>query len=213
MTEYAHNHPPRCCCESQPGGAMINTCPQCHEHGELAQLGNDNSPNSIPANVTPHTDYEYACCHQLVGRPHTDYCPRHPWNDPTKTAAQIEADHGPTPTGLTPEQAAAHVAAGMHTAPARVTQPPLDSWPTHTTQAPAHTSQPATHTRNSEVFAGWHHPTNGTTPHALTNCTPACNQPTPLAAPTPAGVCHSCGCDYQRTPVDCATPERHDHPR
>lgn len=109
MTEYAHNHPPRCCCEIPDGHTVAdfrnNTpgpqdrCPLCPEHGELAQLDNDKPPNAIPANVTcghrnlaatsqdpctypPHPigtrhswqANEYPCCHQLAGRPHTDYC-------------------------------------------------------------------------------------------------------------------------------------------
>lgn len=75
MTEYAHNHPPRCCCISGWVDRPDTPCPLCPEHGELAQLSNDKPPNAIPANVTPRTDYEYTCCHQLIGRPHTDYCP------------------------------------------------------------------------------------------------------------------------------------------
>jgi hypothetical protein len=62
MAEYEHNHPPRCCCISGWVDKPDRPCPLCIVHGELAQLSN------------PNSTAEYPCCHQLVGRPHTDYC-------------------------------------------------------------------------------------------------------------------------------------------
>lgn len=56
-----HNHPPRCCCSSLDIGTMrerLDHCPLCPAHGELAQLGNGECPS----------------CHQLPGRPPTEYC-------------------------------------------------------------------------------------------------------------------------------------------
>ncbi len=61
-----HNHRPLCCCQLDPDdvecGALIGEhvhplvrCPSCVEHGDLAQ---------------PQCDQ----CHELVGRPHTEYC-------------------------------------------------------------------------------------------------------------------------------------------
>src|SRR5688500_5294495 len=70
MSEYAHNHPPRCCCafaRDVDAYEPTTPCALCPEHGELAQLGDIESPP-----ITAVT--EYPCCHQLVGRPHTDYC-------------------------------------------------------------------------------------------------------------------------------------------
>lgn len=62
----AHNHPPACCCKlarvappDQPALAYVDRCPSCVEHGDLA-------------NPSCHN------CHQLPGRPHTEYCPRGP---------------------------------------------------------------------------------------------------------------------------------------
>lgn len=39
--EYAHNHPPRCCCvvEADDYVHPDERCPLCPEHGELATLG------------------------------------------------------------------------------------------------------------------------------------------------------------------------------
>jgi hypothetical protein len=56
----AHNHPPRCCCIQLHDSQRLSTdlCPLCPEHGELAQLSNGECPN----------------CHQLPGRPHTEFC-------------------------------------------------------------------------------------------------------------------------------------------
>lgn len=58
-----HNHPPRCCCDPDNPLRQLH-CPLCPEHGELAQLG----------------DQECTSCHahapnaqQIV---HTDYCRR-----------------------------------------------------------------------------------------------------------------------------------------
>ena len=51
-----HNHPPRCCCESNPGGAMINTCPACIDHGELTR------------------GIECPQCTRPAGSPHSDTC-------------------------------------------------------------------------------------------------------------------------------------------
>jgi hypothetical protein len=43
-----HNHPPRCCCAYPEPDARVD-CPLCPDHGELAQLANDNPANNIPA--------------------------------------------------------------------------------------------------------------------------------------------------------------------
>lgn len=57
-----HNHQPRCCCSSQCNTILAgdkceeHTCPACVEHGELART-------------------ECPKCHQLAGRPHTEFCP------------------------------------------------------------------------------------------------------------------------------------------
>lgn len=75
-----HNHPARCCCSlpDDPIGVRP-VCPVCVEHGELAQLGKLTIERvaellDVPPGLLVRTDLEYACCHQLVGRPHTDYC-------------------------------------------------------------------------------------------------------------------------------------------
>jgi hypothetical protein len=64
----SHNHPPRCCCRhvatiSDPD----RICPGCPLHGELAALA----------------DHECPSCHQLPGRPPTDYCGRPDWHNAT----------------------------------------------------------------------------------------------------------------------------------
>ena len=67
-----HNHPPRCCCisinDEQFGTYRTDKCPMCIEHGELAQLA-EWKPE-YPGQPEP----QYPCCHQTIGRPHTDYC-------------------------------------------------------------------------------------------------------------------------------------------
>ena len=67
-----HNHPPRCCCisinDEQFGTYRTDPCPMCIEHGELAQLA-EWKPE-YPGQPEP----QYPCCHQTIGRPHTDYC-------------------------------------------------------------------------------------------------------------------------------------------
>jgi hypothetical protein len=63
MSEIAHNHPPRCCCERYSYGTTqaLRNCPLCTEHGELAQLAQP-QPGECPL------------CHSEIGKQHTDYC-------------------------------------------------------------------------------------------------------------------------------------------
>ena len=66
-----HNHPPRCCCHYSAEAITaddVTICPMCTEHGELAQLAK-RTPE-YPGQPEP----QYPCCHQTIGRPHTDYC-------------------------------------------------------------------------------------------------------------------------------------------
>lgn len=180
MTEYAHNHPPRCCCFLNPPTTDDHICPLCPEHGELAQLGNDNSPRTIRI---------YACCNQLVGRPHTDYCPT--------GRGGMWATQATQPTTVT------------STPPTQVRMPDGSTRPATRDDhldllgVPRCTCPPA-----QIVGSG-----GDTIDQSDDPACPRHGEPTPLATPTPAGVCPSCGTDYQRTPTDCATPERHDHPR
>ena len=53
LAEGRHNHAPHCCCHLELDQGR---CPVCPDHGDLADQA------------------EYPCCHQLEGRPHTDYC-------------------------------------------------------------------------------------------------------------------------------------------
>jgi hypothetical protein len=93
----AHNHPPLCCCIPDKGPlGPGDRCPLCPEHGELAQLANQCTCGTPGLNYEgPQRDCpihgeaiegEYPCCHQLVGRPHTDYCPAHPAMPRTQTS-------------------------------------------------------------------------------------------------------------------------------
>lgn len=78
--DTGHNHPPRCCCIDPQTNEMSDAtkaafgCPLCPDHGELAQLANTECPS----------------CHQLPGRPPTDYCQMPAWHAarhiPIKTA-------------------------------------------------------------------------------------------------------------------------------
>lgn len=198
MTEYAHNHPPTCCCPVFKAGSNaypIDPCPLCTEHGELATLGKVNTEQA-------HTGERiYSCCAQLIGRPHTDYCRR----DRTTLAA-----------GQTSQSPTQH---RDYTGTNADTFTELDHTMRRGNHISAHLRSLCTPDMCGKLpsgpeavtyFGGWHYPQHRA-PHAVTACTPECG-PTPLATPTP-GVCPSCGQDYQRTPTDCATPERHDHPR
>lgn len=216
MTEYAHNHPPRCCCEiandeTAVRGRLVD-CPLCPEHGELAQLSNTNPPNDIPANVTPRTDYEYACCHQLVGRPHTDYCPsRHgQQQSPAEVQRIAQANLAANPLGMR-HQPQTHTLDG-DTHPVHECHPDrCGMWAT-TTQPPSQTSTPQTQARDlaARVEAArdqhaddrvlednkgqrWHE-TGPDEAHETWRCTPAkCGRErTPLATPTPPADCQAC---------------------
>ena len=82
-----HNHPPRCCCHYSAEAITaddVTVCPMCIEHGELAQLAK-RTPE-YPGQPEP----QYPCCHQTIGRPHTDYC-RHA---PGRTRPDQEASDG-----------------------------------------------------------------------------------------------------------------------
>jgi hypothetical protein len=183
MTEYAHNHPPRCCCIQLHDSQRLSTdlCPLCPEHGELAQLSNSESrcicrPHLIPGTTDqdcPVHRTEYPCCHQLAGRPHTDYCPRLqactlngcPYTRPHYHQGDDEI-----------------VFTGGHTLNEEtgIMRPP-----TSTTQATAQTSQPATHTRTTPL-----------------------DTPTPAGA---CPSCHL-DYDWPPTQA-CTQPDTHDHPR
>lgn len=215
MDEYAHNHPPHCCCGVREFArpAPGYECPLCPEHGELAQLGDDNPPNTIPANVTPRTDYEYSCCHQLVGRPHTDYCPtgrgitpemqqlaermvadeaaNDPWRAPL-TGIEVR---NPLGMSVTPT----HHANGGDMHPRHECHPDrCGMWATTTSTPPTQTSTPDTQARheidvrNGRHYTRYgHHPTSGC---AAVVCgrDQAESGSTPLATPTPPTDCEAC---------------------
>lgn len=103
-----HNHPARCCCSLSDDPIGVRpVCPVCVEHGELAQLGKHTIERvaellDVPPGLLVRTDLEYACCHQLVGRPHTDYCQAHGYDGApcagTAPAPPNTADAPPPPT-------------------------------------------------------------------------------------------------------------------
>lgn len=170
VNEIQHRHAPRCCCFVDPPESADHTCPLCPNHGELAQLGNNATCGYYGCPLKPghesdhelsaHTraqaatlTTEYPCCHQLEGRPHTDYCPTRCGHAPLVPLGPLggrpDAWHtgsndqrgphlrtqchpdtcGMHPLTMTPEQAERVVAQGMHTAPAKAAQPTIDSWP------------------------------------------------------------------------------------
>lgn len=193
MTEYAHNHPPRCCCHSWPIADETDryiVCELCPEHGELAQLSNDNSPKTIQAHTGERI---YACCAQLVGRPHTDYCPagrgitpemqelgeRMIADEIANTAADRGAHFGMTHVPET------HTLDG-DTHPVHQCHPDrCGMWATQTTQPASQTSTPTTQTRG--------YPKCATCPGAF-GCPPGQCEPTPHATPTPGQAIHpNCG--------------------
>lgn len=250
-----HNHPPRCCCafaRDVDAYEPTTPCPLCPEHGELAQLGNDNPPNAIPANVTWHrtsehdahetwrcqpelcgsqpTQYpaEYPCCHQLAGRPHTDYCPDR-FNQPDAdemTRAGIALGMTHTPTAGTRGTATDRLHIGASLTPGatiptheRHTCHPdrCGMWATTTTQPPTQTSTPPTEARTHPVGPrsqpGAHHAPDcvrRTNPNAVCICgREGEREPTPLATPTPR-VCASCLVDVTAGPAPyCQWPHNH----
>lgn len=195
MDEYAHNHPPRCCCALPDDPVGVHTrCELCPEHGELAQLGNSNPANAIPAGVVI-ADLAYSCCHQLVGRPHTEYCPTLRAEAEADEMARAGLDLGMTrqPTTGTRGTATDRLHIGAALTPGAIIPTHerhqchpdhCGMWATTTTQPPTQTSTPSTQARS-----------------------------TPLAGPTP-GTCPSCGLNPDNTPaLNCQRADWHDHPR
>lgn len=100
VAEGPHNHPPRCCCvwaREADSYEPVTYCPSCPEHGELARLtafdgvcgfrhliAPDQTCTSKPHPPgTPHSwDLPPECpsCHQLQGRPPTEYCLHASWH-------------------------------------------------------------------------------------------------------------------------------------
>ena len=131
---------------------------------------------------------ECPSCHTHAGHPHTEYCRR-----------TAELEHRGEILGIP-----VIVDPSLPDDAIRIGQ---------TSQPATRTSQPDTYAREQGGRAARgksHDPgpwckRQGCTEHPD-------REPTPLATPTP-GSCSSCGQDYDQTPVDCATPERHDNPR
>lgn len=233
MTEYAHNHPPRCCCISGWVDKPDTPCPLCPEHGELAQLGNTCVVESARIHSTdqhgnahltfgegltldPYTERpECSNCHQPQGRPHTEYC---------GTGGIVGAEPIPNPLGMTYDPQT-HTTPDGDTHPVHQCHPDrCGMWATHTTQPASQTSQPTTQARTGPPAYTLNE--DGTT-NAATQCVdPQCNYPnphthpdlvaprrTPLATPTP-GHCPSCERDADEHPsLNCQRPDWHDHPR
>lgn len=211
-----HNHPPRCCCLRVALHAHRNDppCPSCPQHGELAQLADNECPS----------------CHQLPGRGHTDYCPTRRCNCDPGPDGHPHRDYCNLNQALT-----------QTTQPAtRTTTPPTQlraggrverGGPYLLNREPLAGNIEVRHPHPNGGMASdtTHYPTAGQ-PHPLHECgTTGCDvtEPTPLAQTRTFGdTCRSCfgpatlrarpGCDIPDIghvePLATPTPYRDAHP-
>lgn len=164
---------------------------ETHDQGEGAYAG----PGPYVVCTAAEPD-ECPSCHTIAGQhPHTEYCRR--TAELEHRAYATSCRHGYRLTDSCPGCDADDEAGYIG----------------QTSQPATRTSQPDTYAREQggRAARGKDHQPG---PWCAGNCTVHMvdREPTPLATPTP-GSCSSCGQDYDQTPVDCATPERHDNPR
>lgn len=68
------DHPPKVTVTGRVGSLVG----EAGDPGELTYIDTSPGPllpGDLPPGAIVPTDYAYACCNQLVGRPHTEYCP------------------------------------------------------------------------------------------------------------------------------------------
>jgi hypothetical protein len=183
MTEIAHNHPPRCCCqfEYRQGALVEAPCPLCPEHGELAQLAQP-QPGECPI------------CHSEIGKQHTDYCR---FTGIVTALPILDLDQFRTQTSTPTTHARTELTT---TPPAGV---PTGQW-LHYTGNPDRIEHRA-------IGGQWHN--SQSCEMNICGATPADAEPTPTATPTPEACTSCTRDYDQTPGPNCHTPTAHDHPR